>query len=211
MDGRSGEVEPLAVMIWGMSDTLSHSFIAGLYESRNELYERACAGSASPAAAEAALHQAARALFVQYSNGSVHSIPGAMLDALNSAPAAVAASSTLAGVSATAITATAMPADVWARLTAVIQVEAARSTNSAALHPDSVLLSPDPLLAPKKKSASISTDEGPTFSFRQILLFAAIALVLGTAITLYLVTRPAAPRPHPPTAPSNSTGTSLPT
>jgi hypothetical protein len=88
---------------------------------------------------------------------------------------------------------------VWARLTAAIQVDAARSLGSRAVNPDSVLLSPDPLLAPKKQAGpdDDAFDLSPPSRF---LLATAIAVCVGIALTVYIVSRngtPSGPTTYP--------------
>jgi hypothetical protein len=95
-----------------------------------------------------------------------------------------------------------MPADAWARLAAAVQFEAASSAHSDALHPDSVLLQPDPLLAPKKTKPR--TDDAPfdVASSSRLLTLLAIVVLTALLITLYILTRPA----HTPVdAPSGGT------
>ena len=112
-----------------------------------------------------------------------------------------------------AATLTAMPADVWARLSAAIQLEAARLTKSAggvaALNPDSVLLSPDPLLAPKKSSWMDDSEAFDLSPPSRFMLASAIALMIGVALTIYILTRPPSP-PAPAVHGSAVSATSVP-
>ena len=83
-----------------------------------------------------------------------------------------------------------MSAATWARLAAAVQIEAAKLPGAKALNPDSVLLFPDPLLAPRKPKPHLDQfdplDLSPTSRF---VTGALIALVLGLAVTIYLTTR----------------------
>jgi hypothetical protein len=86
-----------------------------------------------------------------------------------------------------------MPADVWARLAAAVQIEAARSTNSKALNPDSVLLRPDPLLAPKKAAPRRESEPYELTSPSRLITAGVVMLLAGLIVTVYILTRPAAP------------------
>jgi hypothetical protein len=88
-----------------------------------------------------------------------------------------------------------MPADVWARVADAVLVEAARSSNSKALIPDSVLLRPDPLLAPRKTSPRRDTDTFELTSPARLIVGGIIVLLAGLIVTVSILTRPAAPRP----------------
>ncbi len=177
---------------------LSHTFITGITEQRDGLYALAAAPFAAqtpplPAAtiaakAEAILVKAAREAFAAYAADAAIDPVAAIQKQLPPAPPGA----TVAPV--------AMPADIWARLTGAIQVDAAQSLGSRALNPDSVLLSPDPLLAPKKQSGpdDDAFDLSPPSRF---LLATAIAVCIGIALTIYIVSRgspPPQPYPVPP-------------
>src|SRR5206468_10852984 len=110
-----------------------------LAPTRDRLYSLALGRAASAAAAESLLQRTARQLFHKLTADPFLNVACAMENALLAKPAGASAQEE-----------TAMPADVWARLAAAIQLEAASSAHTGALHPDSVLLQPDPLLAPKK-------------------------------------------------------------
>ena len=75
-----------------------------------------------------------------------------------------------------------MPADVWARLAAAVQVEAAKSSHSSALNPDSVLLRPDPMLAPKKAKAREADDFDLASPSRLFMLLGAVPALIYFAI-----------------------------
>ncbi len=85
-----------------------------------------------------------------------------------------------------------MPADVWARLSAAIQIEAAKSTVGSALNPNS-LLSPDPLLAPRRASILDDSEAFDLSPPSRFMLASAIAILIGIALTIYILTRPSPP------------------
>jgi hypothetical protein len=181
---------------------LSHTFIAGITEGRDRLYgaavgavsgEGTLTAAAVAAKAEAALVKATRAAFVAYAQDPGIEPAGAVEKELGGK----------------VVEGAAMPADVWARLTAAVQVDAARSLGSKALNPDSVLLSPDPLLAPKKQ-AGVDDDAFDLSPPSRFLLATGIAVLVGVMLTIYIVTRgPSGPvtYPVPGTAASGSAPT----
>jgi hypothetical protein len=173
-----------------MTDTLSYKFIYALEPVRDRLYALAAAREASPAKAEARLQQSARTLFSRFIEDPALDVPTHLETLLTPDP-------TLPPP-----TPTPMPADVWARLAAAVQVEAAKSNASLAINPDSVLLSPDPLLAPKKPGAGDEPDGFDLSSPSRFMLACVIALFIGITLTIYILTRPTT---HPATQPSPST------
>jgi hypothetical protein len=171
-----------------MTDTLSSKFILALEPARDHLYTLALAREQTPAKAESALQKSVRTLFPDFVKDSSLNLSAAMEVTLTPPASPLTAN-------ATPLTPQYMPADVWARLAAAIQLTAATSiptTGTHALNPDSVLLSPDPLLAPKKP-APFDDDDVPAPS--RFLFASTIALVIGIALTIYILTRPAARRP----------------
>ena len=171
-----------------MTQPLSHRFIEALAAPRDRLYGLAISRAGTPAAAELTLQQRARELFAEVTRGSNPDIAVSLEKSLES-PAS-------AGESVADV---AMPADVWARLAAAIQLEAARSSHSQALNPDSVLLRPDPLLAPKKTRPVGDGEEFDVASPTRMLVAIGAILLMGILTTVYIVTRPAPQRPatHP--------------
>jgi len=161
-------------------ETLSHKFLQALTVPRDALYRQALLRSTSPAGAEAVLQESARAVFREFAGEKVGDVEGAMQKA-------VGGGENNTGENAET---EAMPADVWARLAAAVQVEAALSSHSSALNPDSVLLQPDPMLAPKKAKAREADDFDLASPSRLFMLLGA-ALLVGILVTIYIVTRPA--------------------
>jgi hypothetical protein len=176
-----------------MADTLSNKFILALEPARDRLYTLALGAEGSAAKAEAALQRGVRGVFAEFAKDPGVDVAGAMEKSIGGA----------AGGGGTA-TLEYMPADVWARLAAAVQLTAAQMTPAGggthALNPDSVLLSPDPLLAPKKP-APFEDDDLPAPS--RFFVTSVIAVGLGVILSVYILTRPA-PRPatQPATVPS---------
>ena len=169
-------------------ETLSHKFIEALAGPRDRLYGLALAGAGTPAGAEAALQRTAREVFCEVARDVVVDVAAAMEKALTAA-ATAPASAVSPDVP--------MPADVWARLAAAVQVEAARSSHAQALNPDSVLLQPDPMLAPKKTRPRGDDAEFDVSSPARLMMLLGGAVLVGLVVTLYIMTRPGAPRAAP--------------
>jgi hypothetical protein len=165
-------------------ETLSQKFLEALAPPRDALYRLALLRAANAAGAEAVLRESACGVFREYAGEKVGDIPAAVEKLLTPAGAAAPAADL-------APEGTAMPADVWSRLAAAVQIEAARSSNSRALNPDSVLLRPDPLLAPKKARPREADDFDVSSPSRLLMLLGA-ALLIGIVVTAYIMTRPAA-------------------
>jgi len=194
--------------------TISHDFISDLGAHRDELYSRALAiASADPQAvglrpsaihsrAEVILQSAVRETFAQFEKDpSSHLDP---FEAVQEHLPLLPATQNWVGEGWGA-----MPADIWARLVAAIQIEAAHSTHSKAINPSSVLL--DPLLAPKKPAAPDDLEGLGLLPEYRFFLVAAIAILIAIFLTIYLLTRsPAAnhadaPEPPPTTSPDTET------
>ena len=173
-------------------ETLSHKFIEALAGPRDRLYGLALAGAGTPAGAEAALQRTAREVFCEVARDVVVDVAAAMEKALTAAAAPGAG-----GAAAVNAAEAPMPADVWARLAAAVQVEAARSSHAQALNPDSVLLQPDPMLAPKKTRPRGDDAEFDVSSPARLMMLLGGAVLVGLVVTLYIMTRPGAPRAAP--------------
>lgn len=154
--------------------------------ARDGLYTRALAvagaGGGGGGAAEQLLLERAREQFAAYAKESMGNPVEGMTRALGSP-----------GIGRVEETTTAMPADVWARLAAAVQIEAARSANSKALNPDSVLLRPDPLLAPKKTAPRRESEPYELTSPSRLITAGVVVLLAGVIVTVYILTRPAGP------------------
>jgi hypothetical protein len=183
-------------------ETLSHKFIEALAVPRDRFYALALAKSGDAAAAETLLQHAACAVFGELAKDSMLDIPAAMDKALDSPPSKRATEDPSAAENP-------MPAGVWARLAAAVQFEASRSNQPQALHPDSMLLQPDPMLAPKKGRPRAEPPEFDVSSPGRLFMLVGAAVFVGLAMTVYIVTRragrPAAPSSHPAaTTPASS-------
>ncbi|HVS71250.1 MAG TPA: hypothetical protein VHQ47_08345 [Phycisphaerae bacterium] len=174
---------------------LSHQFIDALAPRRHELYAAAVANVSAQSTgpltaavlatrAEGLLIKTVREVFAAYVQD-----PFAKPDPAERIAAALAPSP----AAGTTPAEPAMPADVWARLTAAIQLDAAQTAGpdspaGRSVNPGSVLLNPDPLLAPKKTAAP----EDDAFDFSspsRFLLAVGIAVCIGIALTAYILTR----------------------
>jgi hypothetical protein len=169
-----------------MTESSSQRFIQALETERDRLYSEALVLGKSPAAAEGLLQKVLRASFHTYAEGHTPADFHAWIHeqlCANTPPGG-------AGGPADAASAEAMPADIWARLAAGVQIEAAKSGASKALNPESVLLSPDPLLAPKKRNPIDELPDGLNLSpTSRFVLAVAIAMVVGISFSLYYCTR----------------------
>ncbi|MGC8559593.1 MAG: hypothetical protein ACP5O1_02835 [Phycisphaerae bacterium] len=89
-----------------------------------------------------------------------------------------------------AIPAVPMPAAVWARLVAAVQIDAARLGGVA----EQSMLAYDPLLAPQKKKTGDDNVEGLNLSpWSRFIVAAAIVLTVGITASLILTTHSAPP------------------
>jgi hypothetical protein len=183
-----------------MSDSISQRFIRALETDRDRLYVEALSVAKSPAEAEGLLQKTLRAGFHTYAEGHMPVDFHAWIH--QQLYATAHATPPAAPIEPPA--AQAMPADIWARLAAGVQIEAAKSGASKALNPDSVLLSPDPLLAPKKRSPIDDLPDGLNLSpTSRFVLAVAVALVVGISFSLYYCTRTV---PSTTTKPAATTG-----
>jgi len=180
-----------------MAEPLSKRFILELEPARDRLYAAALARAATPRAAEALLQRTVRDVFQSFAAGTLKTggLP------------AVEAELGKDVVAGAAVTDAAMPADTWARLTATVQVEAARSGAVAgkAINPESVQMMADPLLAPKKSGAGEDPFDGLNLSPpSRFMIAAGIAIVLGLGLSIYILSRRSASHPTTSTAPATS-------
>lgn len=197
-------------------ETLSHKFLEALAPPRDRLYGLALARAGTPVRAEAALQEAAHRAFEQVSANALLDFAGALEKSLLQVPAESGAAPAVPPSPAATLTPSstdpapatpaaapvevepAMPADVWARLAACVQQEAARSSSAGALAPDSQLLQPDPMLAPRKFRPRGVKAEYDTGSPKRLLAWISLVLLLGVAVTIYILTRPPGTSGPPP-------------
>ena len=170
-----------------MAEPLSKRFIQELEPARDRLYVSALTRVETPRGAEAMLQRLVRQAFASFAEGT---LAGAV-------PAALEAELDKAGVVATAGPDAVMPADVWARLTAAVQIAAARmgaaggaAGSGKGINPESVLLLADPLLAPKKNTTVEDPFEALNLSPpSRFMLASGIAIVLGLGLSIYIMSR----------------------
>lgn len=176
-----------------MIQSASHRCIELLEADRDALYSTA-QSCAAPEDAESLLQQAVRQVFKDFVEKKVseRDFPRQVIDVLQRNRAGPPE-----GVELQTIQTAVMPAAAWARLTAAVQIEAARLGGAA----EQSMLAYDPLLAPKKKkSADDDLAEGFNLSpWTRFVVAAAIVLFIGIVASIILTTRgdrePAASHP----------------
>jgi hypothetical protein len=179
-----------------MIESASRRFLELLEAHRNALYSVAAQGHTAQAG-ETALQRGIRSAFRQYAHNeaprdglfdwlAAH-ISAELGDQVNTTSAGPPASEELA-----------MPADVWARLAAAIQIEAATLGGTD----EQSMLAYDPLLAPKKKKSGPDDNiEGLNLSpWTRFVIATAIVLFIGIVATIILTTH------HAPETASRHTG-----
>ncbi len=166
-----------------MIESASHRCIELLEADRDVLYSTA-QRCATPEYAESLLQQAVRQVFKEFVEKKVseRDFPQQVIDVLQRNRAASPESERLQSIKAGV-----MPAAAWARLTAAVQIEAARLGGAA----EQSMLAYDPLLAPKKKkSADDDLVEGFNLSpWTRFVVAAAIVLFIGIVASIILTTR----------------------
>jgi len=174
---------------------VSQQFIVAMEPHRDRLYTLALALAASPAGAESLLHRTVHEAISLYAGKNGTSFPEWFERLLREqAPQATPAPGAPEEP---------MPAALWARIHAAVQVEAAKRGGVAGQS----LLSYDPLLAPKKQAPPDDDSDllnlSPTTRF---ILAGTVALVFAIAMTIILTTRHGdRPSPAPPALPALST------
>ncbi len=180
-----------------MPETLSQRLIESLEPVRDQLYVLAQERSASAPAAEGLLQQTLRHVLSVMIDGTLKTDAArAVEDELRNGPVVAVSSDSV------------MPADVWARLSAGVQIEAARhggGRGGVGINPESVLLNPDPLLAPRKGVQQEDPQAAPHLTPTRFVLVAGLAVVLGVAVTIYLATRNSKPPRHAPSMTTTAT------
>jgi hypothetical protein len=181
-----------------MAETLSQMFIESLREPRDRLYALALATSSTPSEAEARLVRAVHAAFGDAAaSGGAGEAAGRIQRILEE---------TAPGLGDVLAADTTMPADVWARVTAAVQTEAAKSAHAEALHAESELLKPDPMLAPKKRRVRDEEEEEFELSTpRKVVLGIAAVVVAGGLITAYVMRTEPPAETQPATGPAAGT------
>ena len=179
-----------------MIDSSGRRFIGLLDPQRDGLYTRALAATGSAVNAETCIQRAVRGAFREFVQGqSPREFPAWVQRHLEEQIKAMAAPGLSAGATAPAApSADAMPADVWARLAAAIQIESVK-IHGATEEGDEALLAYDPLLVPKKKSPpGDDLSDGLNLSpWSRFVVAATIVLIIGVVATVVLTTRHAPP------------------
>jgi hypothetical protein len=186
-----------------MIESTGRKFIELLEAHRNTLYAVACKGGTS-SVVETALQRGIRSAFREYArnqaprDGQVQWLADHIKAELGE-PAATAAADPAE---------TAMPADVWARLAAAIQIEAAALGGAD----EQSMLAYDPLLAPKKKKSGADDNiEGLNLSpWTRFVIATAIVLFIGIVASIILTTHHSA-SPSTQAAKSTAVPTTSPT
>ncbi len=185
-----------------MIESASRRFLELLEAHRNALYQIAAQGQ-SPAIIETALQRGVRSAFREYAQNPgtpgreelVHWLATHITAELGDRKTAVAVPAD-----------SAMPADVWARLAAAIQIEAATLGGA---HEQS-MLAYDPLLAPRKKPAGPDDNmEGLNLSpWTRFVIATTIVLFIGIVATIILTTHHAPATTQPAQAFGATSGAS---
>ncbi len=164
-----------------MIESASRRFLELLESHRNELYSIAAAGGAT-LVAETALQRGVRSAFREYARNEAPR-SGQMQWLISHIQAELGGSPVMVP---TAPTELAMPAAVWARLAAAIQIEAATLGGAD----EQSMLAYDPLLAPqKKKTGADENVEGLNLSpWTRFVIATAIVLFIGIVATIILTT-----------------------
>jgi|GEM_PF-2031098 hypothetical protein len=186
-----------------MIESTSQAFLDILDPAKDRLYGLAHAAERDHA--ELRLQRSAREVFQQFHNRDI-----GPTDVLARIESQLQAGQTQAPTPATE--STPMPAAVWARLVAAVQIDAARLGGVA----EQSMLAYDPLLAPQKSKPKDDGTEGLNLSpWSRFVIAAAIVLTVGIAASLILTTHQSSPKsgappvitPHnkkPPSGPSGA-------
>lgn len=164
-----------------MIESASRRFLELLESHRNELYTIAAAGGAA-FVVETALQRGVRSAFREYARNEAPRA-GQVQWLISHIQAELGGTG---GALPTSPSEPAMPADVWARLAAAIQIEAATLGGAD----EQSMLAYDPLLAPQKKKAGADENvEGLNLSpWTRFVIATAIVLFIGIVATIILTT-----------------------
>ncbi len=179
-----------------MIDSSGRRFVGLLDSQRDGLYARALSATGSASSAETCIQRAVRGAFREFVQGQSPRDFSAWVQqhVEEQIKAMVAAGSLAEAKTGTASDVGAMPADVWARLAAAIQIESVK-IHGATDEGDEALLAYDPLLVPKKKSPpGDDLSDGLNLSpWSRFVVAATIVLIIGVVATVVLTTRHAPP------------------
>jgi hypothetical protein len=167
-----------------MIESTSKAFLDIIDPAKDQLYSLASGAGAKQA--ELCLQRCVREVFQHF-----HTQQVSPADVVAQIELQIRASQ--AGAQGAAPQAVPMPAAVWARLVAAVQIDAARLGGVA----EQSMLAYDPLLAPQKKKTGDDNIEGLNLSpWSRFVVAAAIVLIVGITASLILTTRSV---PHPST------------
>lgn len=168
-----------------MIESASRKFLELLEAHRNALYTLACQGGTA-SVIETALQRGIRSAFREYVRNQAPRDEQVQWLAEH----IKAELGDQVGQTTSALTDVAMPADVWARVAAAIQIEAATLGGAD----EQSMLAYDPLLAPRKKKAGLEDNiEGLNLSpWTRFVIATAIVLFIGIVATIILTTHHAA-------------------
>ena len=167
-----------------MIESTSKAFLDIIDPAKDQFYSLASGAGAKQA--ELCLQRCVREVFQQF-----HTQKVSPADVVSQIDLQIRASQAGAQVAAPQVVP--MPAAVWARLVAAVQIDAARLGGVA----EQSMLAYDPLLAPQKKKTGDDNIEGLNLSpWSRFVVAAAIVLIVGITASLILTTHSA---PHPST------------
>lgn len=167
-----------------MIESTSKAFLDIIDPAKDQLYSLASGAGAKQA--ELCLQRCVREVFQHF-----HTQQVSPADVVAQIELQIRASQ--AGAQTAAPQPVPMPAAVWARLVAAVQIDAARLGGVA----EQSMLAYDPLLAPQKKKTGDDNIEGLNLSpWSRFVVAAAIVLIVGITASLILTTRSV---PHPST------------
>lgn len=172
-----------------MIESTSAAFLDIIDPAKDRLYSLACA--VGPKQAELCVQRCVRDVFQQFHTGQI--APADVIARIESQIRAAQPDTQNADQ------AIPMPAAVWARLAAAVQIDAARLGGVA----EQSMLAYDPLLAPQKKKVADDNIEGFNLSpWSRFVVAAAIVLIIGITVSLVVSTHRAKPaattRPNHP-------------
>jgi hypothetical protein len=177
-----------------LPDSIYHRYLDAIMPARETLYGYALQRGITAVQAEAYLSAALRSRLDDFAQGQAPAETADfitwLVQAMPQGPVATTSQPQPAAI----------PMDMWARLCGAIQIEAARKGAGHYLNPESVLLNPDPLLAPRTKRATVDFTPSDTPSSSRLILGLTVVVLLGIIASIYLIT--AGSKAPPATQPS---------
>ncbi len=171
-----------------MIESTSRAFLEILDPVKDRLFSLASA--AAPSHTEMCLQRSVRNVFELFHTQNLQ--PAAVVDRVE----AQLRQSAPGGLSDEVVV-SAMPAAIWARLAAAVQIDAAKLGGAT----EQSMLEYDPLLAPRKKGSPDDGSDGFNLSpWSRFVVAAAVVLIVGIAASVILTTRHATPPIQKPAA-----------